>query len=200
MVSPKLTLSVAPAFALKFKPFCASVKALLAVLCAAFAEVCALLALVKAVFAVFCAVVTLLLVVVNWLKLTASPGAVPAARLVIFWLFKFAPPFKLLTPVTLNVPPVARFPAVTVPENVGASAIWISTVFPVMTVLTFAFEPVPARPPVIFNVDPSLLVELPALALNIIALFTAVSKPESAAPTLFTLPVFVPAFGSVVTL
>ncbi len=69
-----------------------------------------------------------------------------------------------------------------------------------MTVLTFAFEPAPINPPVIFKDDPSLLDEVPVLPLNVIALLTAVSKPDNAAPTLFTLPVLVPAAGSVVTL
>ena len=116
-------------------------------------------------------------------------ATLPSLKLVIFWLFKFAPPFKLLTPVTVNVPPVARFPAVTVPEKVGAFAIWISTVFPVMTVLTFAFEPVPARPPVIFNVDPSLLVELPVLALKVIGLITSLFKLVKAPATVVALTV-----------
>ena len=120
----------------------------------------------------------------------------PAASPVIFWLFKFAPPFKLLKPVTVWVPVTVLFPVtallpftckpvdVTVPAKFGLSAISTLNVLPLTVVFTFVFELVPdARPPVILSVLPNLFVEVPVFPAKVIGLTTSAFKFDNAAPT-----------------
>ena len=90
--------------------------------------------------------------------------------------------------MTLNVPPVARFPAVTVPVNTGASAIWMLTVLPLTDVFKLlpVYEPVVEPVPVIFRVEPSLFAEVPVLPAKVMAFVISLFKLFKAAGTVLT--------------
>ena len=79
--------------------------------------------------------------------------------------------------------------AVTLPANTGASANWISTVLPVITVLMLLFEPAPVKPPVMFSVSPSLRSTVPLLPAKVIGLTTSLLRLVKASPTLLAVVV-----------